>query len=129
MAVYTGKNLAVLIDSQAFSHVRSASINHAIDLVETTAAALAVKTYTSTVKDFSGSVEVFHDDSTELFDSEILPGTSGEIKIRPEGTGSGAVQISGNVIVSSIEFGVPYDGVVAVTVGFQGTGDLTVGTQ
>ena len=35
------KNLVVLIDSQAFSHVRSASINHAIDLVETTAAALA----------------------------------------------------------------------------------------
>jgi len=129
MAVYTGKNLAVLIDSQAFSHVRSASINHAIDLVETTAAALSVKTYTSTVKDFSGSIEVLHDDTTELFDSEVVPGTTGEIKIRPEGTTSGAVQISGNVIVSSIEFGVPYDGVVAVTVGFQGTGDLTVGTQ
>ena len=129
MAVYTGKNLAVLLDSQAFSHVRSASVNHAIDLVETTTASLSVKTYTSTVKDFSGTLEVLHDDSTELFDSEILPGTTGEIKIRPEGTGSGAVQVSGNVIVSSIEFGAPYDGVVAVTVTFQGTGDLTVGTQ
>jgi predicted secreted protein len=129
MAVYTGKNLAVLIDSQAFSHVRSASVNHAIDLVEITAAAGTVKQYATTVKDFSGSIEVLHDDSTELFDSEIVPGTTGEIKIRPEGTGSGAVTINGNVIVSSIEFGVPYDGVVAVSIGFQGTGDLTVGTQ
>jgi len=129
MAVYTGKNLAVLIDSQAFSHVRSASVNHAIDLVEITAAAGTVKQYATTVKDFSGSIEVLHDDSTELFDSEIVPGTTGEIKIRPEGTGSGAVIINGNVIVSSIEFGVPYDGVVAVSIGFQGTGDLTVGTQ
>lgn len=129
MAVYTGKNLTVLIDSQAFSHVRSASVNHAIDLVEITAAAGTVKQYATTVKDFSGSIEVLHDDTTELFDSEIVPGTSGEIKIRPEGTTAGAVQISGNVIVSSIEFGAPYDGVVAVSIGFQGTGDLTVGTQ
>ena len=129
MAVYTGKNLVVLLDSQAFSHVRSASVNHAIDLVEITAAAGTVKQYASTVKDFSGSIEVLHDDSTELFDSEIVPGSTGEIKIRPEGTGSGAVTINGNVIISSVEFGVPYDGVVAVTVGFQGTGDLTVGTQ
>jgi predicted secreted protein len=129
MAVYTGKNLAVLLDSQAFSHVRSASVNHAIDLVEITAAAGTVKQYATTVKDFTGSVEVLHDDSTELFDSEIVPGSTGEIKIRPEGTGSGAVTINGNVIISSIDFGVPYDGVVAVSVNFQGTGDLTVGTQ
>ena len=129
MAVYTGKNLAVLVDSQAFSHCRSATVNHAMDLVETTTAGLSVKTYTSTVKDFTATVEVLHDDSTELFDAEILPGTTGELKIRPEGTGSGAVQISGNIIVTSVEFGVPYDGVVAVSVGCQGTGDLTVGTQ
>lgn len=129
MAIYTGKNLAVLLDSQAFSHVRSASVNHAIDLVETTTASLSVKTYASTVKDFSGTVEVLHDDSTELFDSEILPGTTGEIKIRPEGTGAGAVTINGNVIITTVDFGVPYDSVTAVSVGFQGTGDLTVGTQ
>ena len=129
MAVYTGKNLAVLLDSQAFSHVRSASVNHAVDLVEITAAAGTVKQYATTVKDFSGTVEVLHDDSTELFDAEILPGTTGEIKIRPEGTGSGSVTINGNVIISTVDFGVPYDGVVAVSVGFQGTGDLTVGTQ
>jgi len=129
MAVYTGKSLVVLLDSQAFSHVRSASVNHAIDLVETTAAAGTVKQFASTVKSFTGSVEVLHDDSTELFDSEILPGTTGEIKIRPEGTGAGAVTINGNVIISSVDFGVPYSDVVAVTVSFQGTGDLTVGTQ
>ena len=129
MAVYTGKNLAVLLDSQAFSHVRSASVNHAIDLVEITTAAATVKQYSTTVKDFSGTVEVLHDDSTELFDSEIVPGSTGEIKIRPEGTGSGAVTINGNVIISSVEFGTSFDGVVAVSVGFQGTGDLTVGTQ
>jgi|TARA_R110000824_G_scaffold101224_1_gene240482 hypothetical protein len=129
MAIYTGKNLAVLLDSQAFSHVRSASVNHAVDLVETTTASLAVKTYVTTVKDFSGTVEVLHDGATELFDAEILPGTTGEIKIRPEGTGSGSVTINGNVIISTVDFGVPYDGVVAVSVGFQGTGDLTVGTQ
>lgn len=129
MAVYTGKSLAVLLDSQAFSHVRNATINHAIDLVEITAAAGTVKQYVSTVKDFSGTIECLHDDTTDLYDSEIVPGSTGEIKIRPEGTSAGAVTINGNVIVSGVDFGVPYDGVVAVSVSFQGTGDLTVGTQ
>tara|TARA_Y100000310_G_scaffold152504_1_gene151994 strand:+ start:581 stop:970 length:390 start_codon:yes stop_codon:yes gene_type:complete len=129
VAVYTGKNLAVLLDSQAFSHVRSATVNHAIDLVEITAAAGTVKQYVSTVKDFTGSIEVLHDDATELFDSEILPGTTGEIKIRPEGTSAGAVTINGNVIISGVDFGSPYDGLVTVSVSFQGTGDLTVATQ
>jgi len=129
MAVYTGKNLAVLLDSQAFSHVRNATVNHAIDLVEITAAAGTVKQYVSTVKDFTGTIECLHDDTTELYDSEIVPGSTGELKIRPEGTSAGAVTINGNVIVSGVDFGVPYDGVVAVSINFQGTGDLTVGTQ
>ena len=129
MAVYTGKSLTVLLDSQALSHVRSASLNHSIDLVEKTAAADTVKQYATTTKDFTATVEVLHDDSTELFDSELVPGTSGELKIRPEGTGAGNVVISGNAIITSVDFGVPYDGVVAVSIALQGTGDLTVGTQ
>ena len=129
MAVYTGKSLAVLIDSQAFSHVRSASVNHAIDLVETTAAAGTFNQYVSNVKDFTGTIECLHDDTTDLYDSEIVPGTTGERKIRPEGTSAGAVTLNGNVIVSGVDFGSPYDGVVTVSVSFQGTGDLTVGTQ
>jgi len=129
MAVYTGKNLVVLLDSQAFSHVRNATINHAIDLVEITAAAGTVKQYVSTVKDFTGTIECLHDDTTEIYDSEIVPGTTGEIKIRPEGTSAGAVTINGNVIISGVDFGTPYDGVVTVSVAFQGTGDMTVGTQ
>ena len=129
MAIYTGKDLVVLLDSVTFTHVRSATVNHSIDLVEKTAAGGSVKQFLTTVKDFTANLECLHDGATELYDSEIVPGTTGELKIRPEGTGSGAVTINGNVIVTSVEFGSPYSDLVTVSIGFQGTGDLTVGTQ
>ena len=130
MAVFTGKSLVVLWGSGVtLTHVRSATLNHSIDLVEKTAAADTVKQYVSTTKDFTATIEVLHDDTTDLFDSEIVPGASDELQIRPEGTASGAVEIAGNAIVTSVEFGVPYDGVVACSISLQGTGDLTVGTQ
>tara|TARA_R110000751_G_scaffold142574_4_gene246000 strand:+ start:47 stop:436 length:390 start_codon:yes stop_codon:yes gene_type:complete len=129
MAVYTGKSLVVLFGSDTLTHVRSATVNHSIDLVEKTAAADTTKGYATTTKDFTATVEVLHDDSTDLFDSELVPGASGDLLIRPEGTASGAVVLTCPSIISSVEFGVPYDGVVAVSIGLQGNGALVVGTQ
>ena len=129
MAVYVGRELVVQLFGDTMTHVRSATVNHAMDLVETTTAAASTKSYSTTVKDWSGSVEVLADDTTSLFDAEILPGSSGTADIRPEGTGSGNVKLSGDCIVTSVEFGIPYDGVVAVSIGLQGNGALVVGTQ
>jgi len=129
MAVYTGKALVVLLFGDTLTHVRSATINHTMDTVENTAASATVKTYSTTTKDWSGSVEVLHDDATDLFDAEILPGSSGDLDLRPEGTGSGNVKLSGSCIVSSLDFGIPYDGMVTVSIGLQGSGALSVGTQ
>ena len=129
MAVYVGRELVVQLFGDTMTHVRSATVNHAMDLVETTTAAASTKSYSTTVKDWSGSVEVLADNTTSLFDAEILPGSSGTADIRPEGTGSGNVKLSGDCIVTSVEFGIPYDGVVAVSIGLQGNGALTVGTQ
>jgi hypothetical protein len=72
---------------------------------------------------------MLHDNSTELFDAEILPGSTGEMDVRPEGTGSGNVKWSGNCIVSSIDFGAPYADMVTVSIALQGSGALSVGTQ
>ena len=104
-------------------------MNHTMDTVENTTASASVKTYSTTVKDWSGTIEVLHDDATDLFDAEILPGSSGSADIRPEGTGSGNVKLSGDCIVTSVDFGIPYDSMVAVSISVQGNGALTIGTQ
>ena len=129
MAVYTGKELIVILFGDSLTHVRSATINHTMDTVENTAAGAAVKTYSTSVRDWSGTIEVLADDATELFDAEILPGSTGEADIRPEGTGSGNVKWSGNCIVNSIDQGAVYDGMVTVSISLQGSGALSIGTQ
>ena len=129
MAVYVGRELVVQLFGDTLTHVRSASVNHTMDTVENTTASASVKTFSTTVKDWSGTIEVLHDNTTDLFDAEILPGSSGSADIRPEGTGSGNVKLSGDCIVTSVDFGIPYDGMVAVSIAIQGNGALTVGTQ
>ena len=129
MAVYVGRELVAILFGDTLTHVRSASVNHTMDTVENTTASASVKTFSTTVKDWSGTIEVLHDNATDLFDAEILPGSSGTADIRPEGTGSGNVKLSGDCIVTSVDFGIPYDGMVAVSIAIQGNGALTVGTQ
>ena len=129
MAVYVGRELVVQLFGDTLTHVRSASVNHTMDTVENTTASASVKTFSTTVKDWSGTIEVLHDNTTDLFDAEILPGSSGTADIRPEGTGSGNVKLSGDCIVTSVDFGIPYDGMVAVSIAVQGNGALSVGTQ
>jgi hypothetical protein len=129
MAVYVGRELVAILFGDTLTHVRSASVNHTMDTVENTTASASVKTFSTTVKDWSGTIEVLHDNTTDLFDAEILPGSSGSADIRPEGTGSGNVKLSGDCIVTSVDFGIPYDGMVAVSIAIQGNGALTVGTQ
>ena len=129
MAVYVGRELVVQLFGDTLTHVRSASVNHTMDTVENTTASASVKTFSTTVKDWSGTIEVLHDNATDLFDAEILPGSSGTADIRPEGTGSGNVKLSGDCIVTSVDFGIPYDGMVAVSIAIQGNGALVVSTQ
>ena len=129
MAVYVGRELVAILFGDTLTHVRSASVNHTMDTVENTTASASVKTFSTTVKDWSGTIEVLHDNTTDLFDAEILPGSSGTADIRPEGTGSGNVKLSGDCIVTSVDFGIPYDSMVAVSIAIQGNGALTVGTQ
>jgi len=129
MAVYTGRELVAIINGNTLTHVRSCALTSTIDTVESTAAGGTVKQFQTTTKSWSGSLEVLHDGATDLFDTEIIPGTEGDIDIRPEGTGGGELKISGNCIVTSVDFGIPYDGMVTVSIGVQGDGALTVATQ
>ena len=129
MAVYTGKDLVVLHGSNTLTHVRSASVSPSIANVEITAAADTAKTFVTTTTGFEASVDILEDDTTSLTDSELAPGTSGTLKIRPEGTGSGKIEYSGTAFVTGYSHSTPYDGVVAISVSFMGNGAFTSTTQ
>lgn len=129
MAVYSAKNLVVLHGSNTLTHVRSASVSPSIDTVEVTAAADTAKSFITTTMGFEASVDLLEDDTTSLTDTELVVGTSGALKIRPEGTGSGLIEYSGTALVTGYQHSSPYDGVVAISVSFLGTTALTSSVQ
>jgi len=129
MAIYTGKGLVVKFGSDTLTHVRSASVTNKIDTVEITAATDTAKTYVTTTVGFEASVELLADDTTELFDSELVVGTSGAFIINPEGVAVGATKYSGTAIITSVQLSSPYDGLVAASVSLLGNSALTIGVN
>ena len=129
MAVFTGKSLVVKAGSDTLTHVRSASLTTAMNMVDITAAADTFRGQVATVSSFEATVEMLYDDTTDLFDSELTPGTSVALVINPEGVASGAIKLSGTAFVTGVQFSVPYDGVVAASVSLSGNSALTVGVN
>ena len=129
MAIYTGKGLVVKFGSDTLTHVRSASVTNKIDTVEITAATDTAKTYVTTTVGFEASVELLADDTTELFDSELVVGTSGAFIINPEGVAVGATKYSGTAIITSVQLSSPYDGLVAASLSLLGNSALTIGVN
>lgn len=129
MAIYTGKGLVVKFGSDTLTHVRSASVTNKIDTVEITAATDTAKTYITTTTGFEASVELLADDTTELFDSELVVGTSGAFIINPEGVAVGATKYSGTAIITSVQLSSPYDGLVAASLSLLGNSALTIGVN
>ncbi len=129
MAVFSGKGLVVKFGSDTLTHVRTASATDSMDTVEITAAADTVKKYITTTTGFEASVEMLYDDTTSLFDTELVVGTTALLIINPEGVASGAIKISGDAIITSVEFSVPYDGLVTASISMLGNTALTVGTN
>ena len=129
MAVFSGKGLVVKFGSDTLTHVRSASVTSAINMVDITAAADTFRGQLTTVTSFEATVEMLYDDTTDLFDTELAPGASQTLIVNPEGIASGGIKISGTAFVTGVQFSAPYDGLVVASVSFSGNSALTVGVN
>ena len=128
MAVFTGKAGVVQTGSNALAEVRSYSITQTGDTTESTSMGDSAKTFEATLTEFSGSVDVFFDDTDTSGQVSLTIGSSFSLNLAPEGTGSGAYKLSGSAIVTDITRTASHDGLVEMSIAFQGTGALTIGT-
>ena len=128
MATFTGKAGVVQTGSNALAEVRSYSITQTGDTTESTSMGDSAKTFEATLTEFSGSVDVFFDDTDSSGQVSLTIGSSFTLNLAPEGTGSGAYKLSGSAIVTDITRTAAHDGLVEMTIAFQGTGALTIGT-
>lgn len=128
MAVFTGKAGVVQTGSNDIAEVRSYSITQTGDTTESTSMGDSAKTFEATLTEFSGSVDVFFDDTDSSGQVSLTIGSSFTLNLAPEGTGGGAYKLSGSAIVTDITRTAAHDGLVEMSIAFQGTGALTIGT-
>ena len=128
MATFTGKAGVVQTGSNALAEVRSYSITQTGDTTESTSMGDSAKTFEATLTEFSGSIDLFFDDTDTSGQVSLTIGSSFTLNLAPEGTGSGAYKLSGSANVTDITRSAAHDGLVEMTVAFQGTGALTIGT-
>jgi len=128
MATLTGKAGVVQTGSNAIAEVRSYSITQTGDTTESTSMGDSAKTFEATLTEFSGSVDVFFDDTDTSGQVSLTIGSSFTMNLAPEGTASGAYKLSGTAIVTDVTRTAAHDGLVEMTIAFQGTGALTIGT-
>tara|TARA_Y100001972_G_C7542227_1_gene272778 strand:+ start:182 stop:571 length:390 start_codon:yes stop_codon:yes gene_type:complete len=128
MATFAGSGGVVQVGSNAVAEVRSYSIEETMETLEDTSMGDTSRTFLASLKSFSGSADVFFDDTDTSGQGGLTVGTSATLSVAMQGTGSGAHKLSGTVLVTGRTITGSFDGMVEATISFQGTGALTEGT-
>ena len=108
---------------------RKADLNQTTDLLDQSAGADADRTFVPGIKDKQFQLTtVYQEGGTVLIDA-IKDGTSGTLLVSPEGTATGKRKMTIPVLVASRTQPFAYDGLVEVSVTFQGNGAVVDGAN
>lgn len=125
MATFTGSDGVILVGSDQVAEVRSYSIDETMDTLEDTAMGDTSRTYKTSLKTFSGSADVFFDDTDTSGQGALTVGSSVTLNVQFEGNTSGDHKLSGTVLITGRTISASFDGMVEASISFQGTGALT----
>ena len=147
MATLTGELGQVKIDKTdsaggstvAIAEIRSWSLTHTQDTVETSVFGSGARTYKAGLTNFSGTFDGIYDTAHNttngaLFDLDQTGDDANDINtgiLTGEfitSTASASKKYSGEIIITSIERTASFDDVITFSASFQGTGVLTEGT-
>jgi len=125
MATHAGSEGTVKSGSDAIAQIRSYSLEETADTLEDTTMGDSSRTYLPSLKTFSGSVDVFWDETDTNGQGSFTVGSSVTLAIYPEGDTAGDTYYSGSAIVTGKTITGSFDGMVEATFTLQGTGALT----
>lgn len=127
MATHTGSEGTVKVGANAVAEIRSYSIEQTADTTEDTTMGDAWRTHKSTLKSWSGSVDVFWDETDTTGQGGLVPGSEVTANFYPEGSTTGDIYMTGTAIVTGKTVTASHDGMVESSIQLQGTGALTTG--
>lgn len=125
MATHKGSEGTVKVGANAVAEIRSYTITETADTLEDTTMGDASRTYLPSLKTFSGSMDVFWDETDTNGQVALSPGSTVTINVYPEGSSSGDTYYTGSVIVTDHTITASFDGMVEASFSFQGTGALS----
>ena len=128
MATHIGRDGKIKVGSNAVAEVRSFSIEETGDTVEDTVMTDTARTYLATLTSFTGSADVFWDETDTSGQGALTVGSSVTINFYPEGDDSGDTYYSGSAIVTGVSRSSSFDGMVEASISLQGSGALTAST-
>lgn len=128
MATHTGSEGTVKVGSDVIAEIRSFSIEEQGDTLEDTTMGDTARTYKPSLTSFSGSVEVFWDETDTAGQGALTVGAEITINFYPEGDTSGDTYYTGAAIVTGRTINSSFDGLVEASLTLQGNGALTAST-
>lgn len=128
MATHKGSEGTVKVGANAVAEIRSFSIEETADTLEDTSMGDTARTYLASLTSFSGSVDVFWDETDTNGQNALTIGASVTLNLYPEGDTAGDTYLTGTAIVTSRSISSSFDGMVEMSIGVQGTGALSTST-
>ena len=130
MATHTGSEGTVRVGANAIAEIRSYSVEETSDTAEDTSMGDSYRTFKTTLKAWTGSVDVFWDETDTNGQVALAPGSQVTVNFFPEGVSAGQSEryYTGDAIVTGKTVTASFDGMVESTITLQGTGALTFAT-
>ena len=128
MANHAGSEGTVHVGTNAIAEIRSYSFTETADTIEDTTMGDTSRSYKPSLKSFSGSVDVYWDESDTNGQQTLSVGSEVTIKFYPEGAATGDTYYSGSAIVTGLTVNGAFDGMVEASITVQGNGALTKST-
>lgn len=127
MATHTGSEGTVKVGANAIAEIRSYSVEQTGDTVEDTTMGDAWRTHKTTLKSWTGSVDVYWDETDTTGQGALTVGSSVTMNFYPEGATAGTSEtyLTGTALVTGVTVTASFDGMVESTLSVQGTGALT----
>ena len=128
MATHKGSEGTVKVGSNAVAEIRSYSIEESADTLEDTSMGDSARTYKPSLTSFSGSLDVFWDETDSSGQGALSIGSEVTLNVYPEGDTTGDTYYGGSAIVTGVSRTGSYDGLVEASISVQGNGALTEST-
>ena len=128
MATHTGSEGTVKVGANAIAEIRSFSIEESADTLEDTSMGDTARTYKSSLTNFTGTVDVFWDETDTTGQGGLTIGSSVTLNLYPEGDASGDIYYTGTAIVTGRSINSSFDGLVEMSISVQGSGALSQAT-